>query len=119
MKFIKKIIYSILKIEEKKVNENDFEKKHNAKTVCEDFEKENKKINLDLIRKSKTQDVKLHLIKHRTIDDFTAKKLYNANNLKDIIYRLRKTGLNITTESKSNVSENGKIFHTTSFYKLN
>jgi hypothetical protein len=60
----------------------------------------------------------MHLIYNGVIDSITANNLYQVTNLNDIIYRLRKTGLNIITVEKSILEKKDvKLYNTT--YKLN
>jgi len=47
---------------------------------------------------SKTQKVKEHLIKHKSITSWEAIKLYKATRLSSIIYTLRNKGMKIKTE---------------------
>jgi hypothetical protein len=49
---------------------------------------------------SKTQKVKEHLIKHKSITSWEAIKLYKATRLSSIIFNLKKTGMKIISEKQ-------------------
>jgi hypothetical protein len=56
---------------------------------------------------NKTQKVKTHLLKNKVITSWEAIKLYKATRLSAIIHRLRKDGLQISTQTVSQIDGNG------------
>lgn len=50
------------------------------------------------MEKSKTNDVIMHLLKHKTITQMEAAKKYNLYRLSSVIFELRKRGMKIETE---------------------
>lgn len=50
------------------------------------------------MEKSKTNDVVMHLLKHKTITQMEAAKKFNLYRLGSVIFELRKRGMKIETE---------------------
>ena len=61
-----------------------------------------KKVVVDNSYETKIEAVKQHLLKYGNITSWEAIQNYKATRLSDIIYRLKRKGMNITTSRESN-----------------
>ena len=73
------------------------------------FEKEN----------TKTFQIKKHLIEKGTIDSWTAIELYGVTRLSAIIFKLRKSGHNIDSISRTAYDRNQEICNFTTYKYIN
>ena len=62
-----------------------------------------------LEKKSKTNQVKTHLITKGSIDSWTAINLYGATRLSAIIFNLRRRGMSIVSQPKSSLDRNDNL----------
>lgn len=58
---------------------------------------------------TKTNQVKTHLVEQGFINSWMAINLYGATRLSAIIFRLRKSGMNIVSQPESTLDRNGNL----------
>jgi len=76
-----------------------------------------KKVTNDLdFYKSKNQLVREHLNNRRVLNTWEAERLYGIDRLSEIIYRLRKQGMNIDTHKSSTIISKKSVIITSYVY---
>lgn len=58
---------------------------------------------------TKTNQVKTHLVEQGFITSWVAINLYGATRLSAIIFRLRRSGMNIVSQPESTLDRNGNV----------